>query len=102
MPSDYSWLRPPLGRALTYLLLCILAPVASVNGQAADPRAEFLDALGQFSLALDGTFGDEGRALTASLDSMAAALARWDEAIVNSERGMAADIGRADPKLASR
>ena len=67
-----------------------------------DPRSDFLNALGQFSLALDGALGDEGQQLSAGLDAMTAALSRWNELIQSRERAMAADIGNADPKLASR
>jgi tetratricopeptide (TPR) repeat protein len=70
--------------------------------QAADPRSDFLDALGRFSLALDGTYGDEGRLLSTSVDAMAQALSRWDAFIESRERAMAAEIGTADRQLASR
>jgi len=75
---------------------------ATIAGQARDPKADFLDALGQFSLALDGTYGDEGRQLTAALDTMTGALERWDTSIETYERAMAAEIGTADPPLAAR
>jgi len=86
---------------LAAMLAALLAPRA-LSGQALDPRAAFLDALGQFSLALDGTFGDEGPRLSASLDAMADALSRWDAFIQSRERAMAAEIGSADATLASR
>ena len=92
-------------RAARALLACgLLALVTSspVEAQTNDPRSEFLNALGQFSLSLDGTYGDEGRRLSTALDSMAAALSRWDALLQSRERAMAADIEKADPKLASR
>lgn len=79
-----------------------LVPALPVHGQGAEPRADFLDALGAFSLALDGTYGDEAPRLSSALDSMAAALSRWDGSIQSRERAMAAEIGRADPQLAAR
>ena len=92
-------------RAARALLACgLLALVTSspIEAQTNDPRSDFLNALGQFSLSLDGTYGDEGRRLSTALDSMAAALSRWDALLQSRERAMAADIEKADPKLASR
>lgn len=77
-------------------------PVRALHAQTADPRAEFLDALGRFSLALEGTYGDEGPRLAADVDAMTTALARWDASVQTRERAMAAELGTADPKLAAR
>jgi len=82
--------------------LLVAVPARALHAQTADPRAEFLDALGRFSLALEGTYGDEGPRLAAELDAMATALARWDGSVQTSERAMAAELGAADPKLAAR
>jgi tetratricopeptide (TPR) repeat protein len=86
------------------LVAAVLLALASrgTHGQAADPRADFLNALGAFSLALDGTVGDEGRSIASSLDLMAEALSSWDNLIQSRERAMAAEIGKADQKLAAR
>lgn len=87
------------------LLACTLAAFATlarVSAQAPDPRGDFLNALGQFSLALDGTYGDEGARLSNALDGMAAALSQWDAMIQSRERAMAAEIAGADAKLAAR
>ena len=91
--------------AVRALLACGLAALitsAPLGAQTTDPRSDFLNALGQFSLALDGTYGDEGQRLSTALDSMTAALSQWDAMIQSRERAMAADIGSADSKLASR
>ena len=85
--------------ALTLLIAAASRPAA---GQALDPKAEFLDALGRFSLALDGTYGDEGTQLTAALDAMSAALGRWDASIEVYERAMTRDVASADTPLAAR
>ena len=90
-----------LGRGLFTAFLLVSVPSGS-RGQVVDSRADFLNALGAFSLALDGIRGDEGRSIATSLDSMAQALTRWDALIESRERAMAADIGSADPKLAAR
>lgn len=82
--------------------LVALATASPIQGQAANPRGDFLNALGQFSLALDGTFGDEGQRLSGALDAMAAAVSQWDALIQNREQAMAADIARANPPLAAR
>ena len=94
--------RTTILRLILAAMLAALPAPPVLSGQAADPRAAFLDALGQFSLALDGTFGDEGPRLSASLDAMADALSRWDAFIQSRERAMAAEIGSADATLASR
>ena len=60
-------------------LVAALAIAAPAFGQAADPRAAFTDALGQFSLALGGTYGDEGSRIRSSLDAMDRALEQWDD-----------------------
>jgi tetratricopeptide (TPR) repeat protein len=79
-----------------------LAPSSGLHAQASDPRSDFLSALGQFSLALDGTYGDEGQRLSSALDAMAAALARWDASIQSREQAMVADSAGASPALAAR
>jgi len=48
-----------------------LAAAAPGRAQNVDPKAAFTEALARFSLALDGAFGDEGPAATASLASSA-------------------------------
>jgi tetratricopeptide (TPR) repeat protein len=98
-----GWMRSvPCARVIVVAALLALPLSRPVSGQGTDPRADFLNALGRFSLALDGAFGDEGRALSSALDSMADALSRWDAFIATRERAMAAEIGSADRKLASR
>src|SRR5262245_42701092 len=59
--------RTTIARLILAAMLAALPAPRALSGQAVDPRAAFLDALGQFSLALDGTFGDEGPHLSASL-----------------------------------
>ena len=93
---------PPRTRRVIVTAILLTLGSAAVRGQATDPRADFLNALGAFSLALEGTFGDEARAIAASLDSMTEAIARWDSLIQSRERAMAAEIGSADPTLAAR
>jgi tetratricopeptide (TPR) repeat protein len=85
---------------VTAILFALVSGAA--HGQGGDPRTDFLNALGAFSLALDANYGDERRSIATSLDAMAEALARWDGLIQSRERAMAAEIGSADPKLAAR
>lgn len=91
--------RPSL-RLLALLLVCGLP--GSVLAQSTDPRAAFLDALGAFSLALDGTRGDEGPRLRTALDRMTDALTQWDSSMAEYERVMRTDIQRAEAVTASR
>src|SRR5687767_11382694 len=83
------------------LVVALLTLPASAR-QASDPRAEFVDALGRFSLALDGSSGDEGATILSALDAMRRALERWDAVVRNYEAAMAAEIGAAEPQLAAR
>ena len=92
-----------LGKAVVFVCaLVAIAPRPHIDAQTADPRGDFLSALGRFSLALDGTYGDEGQRLSNALDAMSAALSQWDAMIQSRERAMVADIAGADPKLAAR
>ena len=79
-----------------------LAAAAPGRAQNVDPKAAFTEALARFSLALDGAFGDEGPAATASLAAMDRARQQWDSVIRTYEAGLAADVRRAPPELAAR
>jgi tetratricopeptide (TPR) repeat protein len=85
----------------TALLLSVLAIPVFVAGQIADPKIDFAEALAQFSIALDGPYGDEGPRILSSLDSMDRGLARWDETIGAYETAAAAEMKGAEPKLAA-
>jgi len=89
-------------RVVFVCALVALATSSRLVAQGSDPRGDFLNALGRFSLALDGAYGDEGRQLSSALDAMAAALSQWDALIQSRESAMVADIAGADPKLAAR
>jgi tetratricopeptide (TPR) repeat protein len=91
-------LRRPLQQAV--LVLAALSTPAL--GQATSPKAEFLDALGRFSLALQGSYGDEGARMRAALDALDRARAEWDQTIGRSESAMRADVAKAAPPLAAR
>jgi tetratricopeptide (TPR) repeat protein len=80
------------------LLSTILTGTAA--GQSGDPKSNFVQALGQFSLALDGTYGDEGPAILASLDALDRSVTQWDEAI-SAYEAEAAKNPPSDPKLAA-
>jgi len=67
--TDLRRLAPRSGRrrrvcrslaAIPLTLLTALAAAPPSSAQEADPKAEFLQALGRFSLDLDGDYGDEG------------------------------------------
>ena len=103
MPANCTsrWYLSVLLRT-THCLVAALAIAAPAFGQAADPRAAFTDALGRFSLALGGTYGDEGNRIRSSLDSVDRTLEQWETVIRTYERGMAAEIGTAAPPLAAQ
>jgi tetratricopeptide (TPR) repeat protein len=88
-------------RFLFASVLAVFAASSALSGQA-NPRAMFTDALAQFSLALDGSHGDEGDTISASLDTLDRARRQWDGAIQTYESRMAAEIGGAPAELAAR
>jgi tetratricopeptide (TPR) repeat protein len=83
------------------LLVALLAVPNLAAAQVADPKADFTEALAQFSLALDGTYGDEGPRILSSLESMERGLAKWDETIRAYESGIGVETKGAEPKLAA-
>ena len=89
----------PLRLSAGVLVLLLAGPA---GGQTVEPKGAFVGALGRFSLALGGTYGDEGPTIQSSLDAMDGALAAWDAVIRTYEAAMAAEIGAADPPLAAR
>lgn len=89
-------------RRLAIAALAALAVIQPLAGQSGAPKDAFLNALGRFSLALDGSLGDEGTAIRSSLDELTRSLDEWNAVIKGYETAMAADIGAADPPLAAR
>src|SRR5215204_472728 len=81
-------------------LLTLIVGAATLTGQSPEPKAAFLQAVGQFSLALDGAYGDEGIRVRSSLDAMSRALSEWDAMLRKYEAAMTADIRTAEPGLA--
>ena len=86
------------GFSRTVLCAILLWP-SHASAQAKDA---FVDALTQFINAVDGTFGDEGPALTAAVDAMARGLADWDARVTQVESGFRADVASAAPAAAAR
>ncbi|HEY6508430.1 MAG TPA: tetratricopeptide repeat protein, partial [Vicinamibacterales bacterium] len=85
---------------IAVLTLCLAAQVASA--QAPDPKRQFTEALGRFSAALDGRYGDDGARLTAGVAAMEDALARWDAAIRQVETSVTAEIAKSSATAAVR
>src|SRR5262245_32451994 len=83
-------------------LLTIAAATAALTAQSPEPKSAFVQAVGQFSLALDGMYGDEGARVRTSLDAMSRALEDWDGALRKYETAIAADLRTAEPGLAIR
>jgi tetratricopeptide (TPR) repeat protein len=63
-------------------------------------RDRFFDALLPFYRALTGVYGDEGAQLTAHLETLSAALARWDRALVVTDREARTRLKNADARTA--
>lgn len=89
-------------RRLIAGLLFVLAAAPASAGQAANPNSGFVRALGQFSLGLEGAYGDEGRSVRSSLDAMQRGLEQWDAAIRTAEAAIESESGRAEPNTAAR
>ena len=75
----------------------LLVGAAALAGQSPEPKTTFVQAVGQFSLAVDGMYGDEGARVRASLYAMSRALVDWDGALRKYETAIAADMRSADP-----
>ena len=70
--------------------------------QAPGPKQVFTETLARLSLALDGGYGDEGRAAAESLSQLERIRERWDALIRSYETGMAAEVGGAPADVAAR
>ena len=70
--------------------------------RTAQAKDAFVEGLTQFINAVDGTYGDEGPALTAAVEAMARGLAEWDARVARVESGFRADVdeARAPPAAA--
>lgn len=73
-----------------------------ILAQGQSPKQAFTEALARFSLALDGTYGDEGATATESLARLEQIRQQWDGLIRKYEAGMAAELGAAPPAMAVR
>jgi tetratricopeptide (TPR) repeat protein len=83
-----------------YILVAALTFWPSLaHAQAKDA---FVEGLTRLINAMDGTFGDEGPALSAAVDAMARGLAEWDERVARVESGFRADVATATPQAAAR
>ena len=81
------------------LVALLLLWPAHASAQAKDA---FVEGLTQLINAVDGTFGDEGPALTAAVEAMGRGLADWDERITRVESSFRADVSTAAPPAAAR
>jgi len=88
-------------RTLFFLIACtalFLWP-SSAHAQGKD---QFVQGLVEFLTAVEGTHGDEGPAVVASIQSMADGLAQWNAFVARVESGLASEIGGAPPATAAR
>lgn len=86
-------------RLRIFIAVALSLAAASAHAQG-DPKSQFVDALGQFSLALDGGYGDEGPRLLTSLAALQQSVARWDDA-VQAYEAEARRNAPSDPTLAA-
>ena len=91
-----------MGRRTVSTLVALVLTAAALAAQSPAPKTAFVQSVGQFSLALDGAYGDEGNYLHSSLDAMSRALAEWDGLLQKYEAAMAADLRTAEPALATK
>ena len=97
-PIGYSEVKTALFRGLVVAMLA----GGIVSAQPQDPKTPFLQALGLFTAALEGSYGDEGRIVRSTLDAMDRALMYWDAALEQSTQDMTQGLRRADPHLVGR
>jgi tetratricopeptide (TPR) repeat protein len=91
--ADGSERRSPARLRLVPALVLALLVVPSAAVAQRDP---FFSALVQFHRSSAGLYGDEGPQLTAHLEAMSTALARWDAEIRNAERELRSRLAAAD------
>ena len=82
---------------ITALLLFVFLAFPSSGAAQRDP---FFAALLNFYRTLGGVYGDEGPQLSRHLESMSAALAKWDEEIRDWEREVRPRLKEGDPQVA--
>lgn len=87
-------------RARRASFLLSLALGLALPAEAAAQKAGFFDPLLSLYRTLAGGYGDEGPRLAALAAEAATALARWDAAIADTERGLRAQIAAGDPQAA--
>jgi tetratricopeptide (TPR) repeat protein len=68
----------------------------------AQAKDAFVDGLTQLINAVDGTYGDEGPAMTAAVEAMRQGLAAWDARVAGVEAGFRTDVASAAPPVAAR
>ena len=86
--------------ALVALLIALEGSTALAQGP--EPKQAFVEALGSFSLALNGTYGDEGARLRTTVDALDRARTQWDDVIRRYEAAMKADVSGAAAPMAAR
>jgi tetratricopeptide (TPR) repeat protein len=83
-------------RLIVFVLVALtLTPAAGLA-----QNAQFFDALLPLYRELAGTYGDEGPQVSASVETMSQALARWDAAMREQEAAMRGRLGGAGPQAA--
>jgi tetratricopeptide (TPR) repeat protein len=86
----------------TFLSIWIAAVLLCPSLTHAQAKEAFVEGLTQLINAIDGTFGDEGPALTAAVDAMTRGLAEWDARIARVEAGFRTDAATAARPAAAR
>src|SRR5687767_9321331 len=86
------------GRLLPFAVAALLA----CPGTASAQKDQFFEALLSFYQALAGVYGNEGPELTARLDTLSAALERWDRATTEAEQQLRSQEKDADAQTAIR
>jgi tetratricopeptide (TPR) repeat protein len=88
---------------LSAILFCIAFVLCRPVHSTAQVKDAFIQGVADFVNAANGMKGDDdGPALTAAIDAMAAGLAQWDAAVAKVEAGLNAEIGKASPPVAAR
>ena len=89
-------------RAALLIVVSAAAVLICPSFARAQAKDQFVQGLVDFITAVAGERGDEGRALVAAVDTMAAGLAQWNAAVGRVEAGLASEIGGAPPPIAAK
>lgn len=89
----------------TVIVPGVVAVLLAAHGSVAqpqDPKQAFAAAIGQFTAALEGRFGDDATQAERALATLDTSLAAWDAAVQRVEGSIAEELKQAPPEAVPR